>query len=134
MKPKALWCASLSDGTTHYEGKGDFAAIPGEQSPFLRLLSLIASKNLAITSLSLYSDDGRHWALPSAGHNPKFRAFDSARKPCRYSFFRKVRRVAMGRGTGQEDRFAVIEAEYGDGTRLQLWVEDGTLNCWTLPA
>lgn len=224
MTAKALWCASLSDGSTHHEGKGDFKSAEGQLSPWRRLLAFASEKGLTVTSLSLCSEDGRNWSLPSAGRNPKFRAFAEAERPVGYSCFRKVgvdkavmrgcvgqlhaadgrrlvlkpthggifpdpkaagpyrvtvfcrsRHVNPGedpqalslevtgkegdvlsltgeaaispaprevyfvvysapapKDSGREDRFSVIEAEYGDGRRIQLWVEDGTFNCWML--
>jgi hypothetical protein len=82
------WYASLSDGTSRQEGKGQFEVREGEKSPWLRLLDYCAEKGLAITSLSLRS--GRlSWNLPSLGRRPKFQAFDATPKPAGFRFFRK---------------------------------------------
>lgn len=135
MTTKALWCASLSDGTTHFEGSGDFTEIPGGESPYLRLLSFVSANGLKITSLGLLnSEHGRHWHLPSVGRNPKFRAFDSCPKPSECRFFRMMGVDKKGKDAERVDLFSVIEATYQDGVRVQVWVEDGTLNSWTVRA
>jgi len=131
MNEKALWCASLSDGSTFQEGKGEFRIIEGQPSPFQRLLLFVSEGNLRVTSLSLYCGD-RHWSLPSAGRNPKFRAFENAPKPEAYRFFRTAGADSCGSRAGVTDRFAVVEAAYQDGSRMQLWVEDATLNSWAV--
>lgn len=131
MTDKALWCASLSDGSTFQEGRGEFQVIEGQPSPFQRLLLFVEERNLRVTSLSLYCGD-RHWSLPSAGRNPKFRAFEAAPKPESYRFFRAMGADQAGRNAGVEDRFAVVEARYASGLAVQVWVEDGTLNSWAV--
>ena len=131
MDDRALFCASLSDGRTFYEGMGELAVREGQPSPWSRLLLLAEEGGARITSLSLWLEH-RHWSLPAAGNDPKFRAFVGAPKPVSYGFFRKAKFTVAGRSSGKSEGFAVAEARYADGSAMQLWVEDGTLNCWTL--
>ena len=126
---KVKWQVSLSDGTTVYEGKGDYLYIAGELSPWNRLLEHIKTNELRITSLSLYTDKGQTFNLPSAGKNPKFHLFASSPQPIGYKMFRAVGHDIDAQS---EDHFTVAEADYGD-YRLQLWVDNQhPENCWTL--
>jgi hypothetical protein len=133
----ALWLASLSNGQTFAEGKGDYVEIKGELSPWQRLRRYIVDKRVEITSLSLYTRDGRSFNLPSSGRNPKFRPFDVAQKPIDFILSRYFGRdldVVDNKivGLSPSDHFTVIEAIYPD-YKLQLWVdENNTRNCWTL--
>lgn len=132
---KVLWTVSLSNGENVYEEKGDFKTIDGELSPWQRLIAYMAEKGVSITSLSLYSNDGRRWNLPSGGNNPKFHAFGVAPKPYAYKFMRKVAAEQRSDGTGNgewEDLHVIIEARYEDGKALQVWVDDETGNSWSL--
>lgn len=128
---------SLSNGETFFEGKGDYVLIPGELSPWQRLQKYIADKQLLITSLSLYTDDGRTFNLPSAGRDPKFRPFATAEKPLDFNYCHYVAREhdIVGQqivNTVPSDWFTVIEAIYQTYT-LQLWVdENNTRNSWVL--
>ena len=118
------WVASLSNGETLYEGKGDYKKVSGELSPWQKLKQHLDNENLRITSLALYSDDGRRFNLPSTGTNPKFRAFSQAEKPESYRFFRQVGVDVKNGQKENEEHFAVIQAEYADGKKLQVWVRD----------
>lgn len=131
---KVHWLVGLSNGENHKEGKGHFQIIPEELSPWQRLLCYCAERKLTITSISLGTDDGRRWNLPSAGKNPKFKAFADAPKPAAYNMFRKVGFDVLKNGerSGDEDRYAVIEARYEDGMALQVWVDDETLASWSM--
>lgn len=127
-----LWAASLSNGQTLHEEKGEYKTIAGELSPWQRLLCHIKANNLTITSLSLYSADGHTWNLPSAGKNPKFHAFAAAPQPVGYRFFRKAAKDVRNDGTDAawDDLYTCIEAKYETGT-LQVWVsEEG--NAWSV--
>lgn len=130
---QVLWIAGLSNGETATEGKGNFTHIEGALSPWQRLLRYMADNNLTLTSLSLYSKDGRRWNMASSGKNPKFHAFAAAPKPVSLRFFRKLGFDIAPAGERQnEELYAVIEAFYENGTTIQLWVDDATGNCWTL--
>ena len=130
---KVLWTVGLSNGENVYEEKGNFQTITGELSPWQRLLAYMKEKELRITSLSLYTSDGRRFNLPSAGRNPKFKAFSELPQPVAYKMFRKMGGDVMRGGEIEnQDLYTVIEAEYEDGKKLQVWVDEETLNSWTL--
>lgn len=138
---QARWKASLSNGETFYEGKGKFEVIPKELSPWLRLLWYIEEENvknelenpLEITSLGIYTDDGRNFNLPSAGKSPKFSAFAIKEKPDSFNMFKTSAYtiVISGNQKKHEENFIVVEAIYRTG-KLQMWVSDDSLNCWCL--
>jgi hypothetical protein len=132
MTQKAQWVASLSDGSTLYEGKGDYAAAEGRKSPWLRLLDYMAESGARLTSLSLYRGEQR-WNLPSSGNSPKFRAFSETEKPVSFRFFRKAAKDVFrtDRKPGSWEEFSVIAAAYADGSEVQVWV-DVNGNSWTL--
>jgi hypothetical protein len=127
---KVLWTVSLSNGETLYEDKGNFQTIEGALSPWRRLLAYMEEKSLTITSLSLYTSDGRRWNIPSMGKNPKFHVFAAAPKPSGYRFFRKFGQDQTGGNAGVEDHFTCIEAVYEGGTKMQVWVDESSLTSW----
>lgn len=130
METKVKWFVSLSDGQTLFEGKGDYKVIKGELSPWQRLLKTLDKRR--ITSLSLYTDDGKRFNLPSAGKNPKFKVFADAEMPESYNFFRKAGSDIMEGQVQNYEVYTVIEAIYKD-KKLQLWVSEANPdNCWTL--
>jgi hypothetical protein len=116
------WTVSLSNGETVYEEKGEYAVLAGEISPWQRLQKYIKEKGLKITSLSLYTDRGQRFNLPSAGKNPKFKEFTDAEKPTGYRMFRKVGIDVNNNKVENEEFFTVIEATYSNNKRLQIWV------------
>jgi hypothetical protein len=136
-KHNVLFQVSLSNGETFFEGKGEYQEIPGQLSPWQRLNKYLAENKLFITSLSLYTKDGRTFNLPSAGKCPRFKFFAEAQKPIDFNFFRAISREMTF--IGQEakeveisDWFTVAEAIYPD-YKLQLWVdENNTRNSWVL--
>lgn len=132
---------SLSNGETHYEGKGQFQEIPNELSPWNKLINYTIQKKCLITSLSLYTDDGRTFNLPSLGKSPKFREFSNIDKPIDFNLFRKIasdmdairikERIEVG-NKEVTDWYTVAEAIYKD-YRLQIWVDEfNTKNSWVL--
>lgn len=133
----ALWQVSLSSGETFYEEKGDYISVPGQLSPWQRLQKYIVETKTEITSLSLYTNDGRTFNLPSSGKNPKFRPFSVSKKPIDYNMCRYLGQDIRITGSKQEtigssDHFTVIEAIYPD-YKLQVWVDEkNTRNSWTL--
>jgi len=130
---RVLFQASLSNGEQITEEKGNFQTIEGALSPWQRLLVYLKEKNATITSLSLHTKDGQRWNIPSAGNNPKFHAISVAPKPVRYDFFRKMGADVMDtNGTlANEEHYSVVEAEYEDGTKMQVWVDEKTCNSWS---
>lgn len=129
---KVLFTIGLSNGETITEEKGNFETIEGELSPWQRLLSYMAEKDVYITSLSLYTKDGQRWNLPSAGKNPKFKAFADAPKPTDFDFFRKMGGDVMNGSVTKEEHYTVAEARYEDGTRIQVWVDNETCKSWSM--
>lgn len=130
---KVKWSISLNNGETYHEDKGNYKVIEGELSPWQRLLSYIKENGLNITSLSLHTEDGRSFMLPSAGSNPKFKAFADAPKPIQYKMFRKIGAdVINGGQLTNQDLFTVAEAEYQDGQKAQIWVSDDGFKSWFL--
>lgn len=131
MKTKVKWFASLSDGQTVYEDKGEYKVIEGELSPWQRLQKHIEN-GIRITSLSLYTDDGKRFNLPSAGKNPKFKVFADAEMPESYNFFRQAGADVMNGQAQEIEVFTVAEAIYPD-KKLQIWVSEANPNnCWTV--
>ena len=127
---KTKWFASLSDGSTVYEDKGDYKVISGGLSPWQRLLSNLDGRK--ITSLSLYTDDGKRFNLPSAGKNPKFKAFADAEMPESYNFFRCAGADVMNGQAQEYEVYTVAEAIYKD-KKLQIWVSEANHNnSWTV--
>lgn len=122
----------LSNGEMITEGKRDYQRTAGELSPWMRALRYIAESGVNITSLSLYTADGKRWNLPSAGKNPKFRECGEYPVPVSFNFFRKAGIDVSPDGSQEvSDVYAVAEAQYPDGHRVQLWVNDETMNAWT---
>ena len=128
---KVLWTASLSNGETIYEGKGNFQVIEGALSPWQRLLSYLVDAKVEITSLSLYTNDGKRWTLPSAGKNPKFAELTASPKPFDYRMFRKAAAEGNSAGITQEF-YTVIEAAFLDGRALQIWVSEDGVSSWSI--
>lgn len=114
------WNISLNNGQNFTEGVGIFSVVEGELSPWLKLEEYLLSNDLKITSLSIISDDGKTFNLPSLGKNPKFRAFLTAPKPLYYNFGRVIGNNISG---GDLEVFARIEAVY-ENYKLQLWVNE----------
>lgn len=133
---KVLFIAGLSNGETAAEEKGNYQTITGELSPWQRLQRYIADNGVEITSLSLYTRDGKRWTLPSITDRPKFHEFSTARKPVELKFFRKAAMEGNSPKELQEapktELHAVIEAQYDDGSKLQVWVDEETGNSWSL--
>jgi hypothetical protein len=125
MEQKVKWTVSLNNGETLYENKGLFTNVLGELSAWNKLQNYINENNLTITSLSLMTDAGQRWNLPSMGKNPKFKAFDTAVKPYKYVLERKV-------GVDWDDKdnldtFTTISAYLkieGNDYKQTIWVQD----------
>tara|TARA_R110000851_G_scaffold96046_2_gene208435 strand:+ start:1929 stop:2339 length:411 start_codon:yes stop_codon:yes gene_type:complete len=134
MTKKVRWIASLSNGQTLYEERGNFKTIQGELSPWLRLLLYLTENNLAITSIALTFDERTRYNLPSLSKSPKFHAFATAAKPVAFNFFRKMGGDVIDGSIDADtaDHFAVIEAQYEGGQVIQVWVDDSNGNTWTL--
>lgn len=140
--PQVKFIASLSNGETVVEGKADFKYIDGNHTPWIRLVRYATENKLDITSLSLFTPDGRTFTLPSRGKNPKFKAFDDADKPLDYQIDRKLGReqkgVRMPNGGVElgkveiKGHFTVGVAYFADH-KVEVWVdEEDTRNSWYL--
>lgn len=121
------WKVGLSNGENYQEGIKPFDVIKNELSPWLRLKDYIKKNNLKITSLCLEANE-KTFNLPSAGKNPKFRAFQGLEKPLELNYFMQI---GWDMGSKDKDCFKVIEAVYND-YKLQLWVDEKNSNCWVL--
>lgn len=118
----ARWTVSLSSGETFYEGKGKFEVIPGEQSPWNRLMDYIQDNNLQITSLGIYAKTGQRYNLPSSGIRPKMGLYKT-KVPRSYKFWRCLGRELDGRS--EDDVYAVLECVFDpNGSKVQMWVSD----------
>lgn len=139
-----LWQVSLSNGETHQEGSISFPEIEGELSPWQKLLQYLKTGGkqgespLAITSLSLFTVDGRTFNVPSSGNNPRFQAFRVMEKPQGYKMFRAVASERNMTKNGEiindreVDKYTVAAAVY-DMYELQIWVDEhDTKNCWVV--
>jgi len=133
MEHNVKWQVSLNNGETLYEGKGLFIEVAGELSPWNKLQEYITANNLEITSLSLYTDSGQRWNLPSKGNNPKFRAFDLAQKPFKLNLGR-VQAMDIDEPENA-DKFTTVSAYYDyDGIvyKMSIWVDErNTNNSWS---
>ena len=124
MRTQIRWSVSLSNGETLYEEKGEYTTLQGQLSPWQKLLKYIQEKGLKITSLSLYTERGQRFNLPSAGKNPKFKEFTDAEKPISYRMFRKAGLDINNNKVESEERFTVIETTYSNNKKLQIWVSE----------
>lgn len=133
------WKVSLSNGETLHEEKGEYISVKGELSPWQKLLAHLEETNARVTSLSLYTDDGQTFNLPSAGKNPQFKMFNTAPIPKAYKMFRQFGQDYDGK---HKLHFTVAEAMYELANNtgavvarliLQIWVdENNTRNTWSL--
>lgn len=135
------WKASLSNGETFYEDKAPFEEIENQPSPWTRFVTYVAEKKATITSLALYTEDGRTFNLPSLGKNPNFQPFREVDKPIDYQIERRMGSEISGTRDGDKlnvedikmsDWFTVAIAIYPT-YKLQLWVDNqNPKNCWVL--
>jgi len=134
MNYNVKWQVSLNNGETFYENKGFFLEIENELSPWNKLQNYILQNNFYITSLSLYTDTGQRWNLPSLSQNPKFKAFDLAIKPFKFSLERKI--GLDWDDKNKQDIYTCIIAWFNIGEeqyKLSTWVDEkNTNNCWSL--
>lgn len=133
---KVKWQVGLSNGETFQEGKELYSEIPGELSPWQKLLVYLKTYDLKITSISLFTDSDQHFNLPTLGKNPQFAPFRDAPKPIDYIMFRimgKERGSGASAPESERDWFTVIQAIYENGMKLQVWVDENNIkNSWSL--
>ena len=136
-KKNVLWHVSLSNGENFYEGKGDFVVVPGEASPWSKLIDYTILNKLSITAFGLHTVDGRVFNLPSNGTNPKFAEFATIEKPIDYDFCRKIaieKSVVDGIQGEQSiaEHYTIAKAIYNKYT-LEIWVDElNTKNSWSI--
>lgn len=137
---KVKFQVSLSDGQTLYEGKGILEEIAGEKSPWQKLQTYVVDQKVEITSLSLFTDDGRHFNLPTAGANPKFNPQIPGErpKPLDFEIFRyidyDIKAIPIGEVVEKKvaNWFTVAEVMYPK-YKIQIWVdENNSQNSWLM--
>ena len=122
---KVNFTASLSNGETIYEGKGDYKEVAGQPSPFQQLQSYLIENKLTITTLGLYTSDGRSFFLPTTSGRHNIGKLQEEFKPYDYNLFRYMDASMNMNGEIESiDRhFTVIEALF-EKYKLQLWVNE----------
>lgn len=137
--PQIYFIASLSNGETIVENKGDWCWVDGLKSPWNRLIRYTAEKDITINSLSLGSPLGTTWTLPILSGKPRFRGYtglQEAEKPIDYEVKRFIARdmdVGISQGTARikktviSEFYTIAEAIFKDHI-LQLWVSEANLN------
>ena len=118
------WYVSLSNGETFFESKGDYKNLPDVKSPWQRLIDYTIDNNVDITSLGLYTDDGRRWNLTSSGNAPKFNAFSNAMKPIDYNIERSLSREMRRDGSVEVLEFYTVARAIYSTFELQIWVNN----------
>lgn len=144
IKHKVQFKISLSNGETLYENKGPLQEIPNEKSPWQKAIDYTISNNCVITSLSLFTEDGHTFNLPSLGKNPKFREFANLQeKPIDFNVSRKIATernmekypdgsVVQVSAQRISEHYTIAEAIYSSYS-LQLWVDElDPRNSWVL--
>lgn len=142
--PQVCFIASLSNGETYTEGKGDYAWLPGLKSPWNRLVRYSAENKLTITSISLFTPGGATYTLPPAGGKPRFKAFTELtpeEKPIDFEVKRFIaRNIDVGvankkaevKNWAVEEFYTIAEAIYKDHV-LQIWVDEiNNRHSWTV--
>ena len=126
FKQNARWFASLSNGENAVEGKGEFAEIKGELSPWQKLQAYIQENNLTITGMQIRSE-GKVFTLPSS--EPKF----GGKVPLGYKYFRKVAADMMSdnpKDIKLAELYICIQAVYENFT-VSLFVDEfNSNNSW----
>lgn len=109
--PDVRWVATLSDGTTAVEHAGQYAVIPGERKPWVRLTQDLAYSDLHLTSLRL-NFRGRTIHMPRANFD-RFSLNDKSRAPLFYSLQHFLEGEMDGSGGGLIERhFIDLIAHY----------------------
>jgi len=123
---KCRWFASLSNGENAVEGKGKFAEIKDELSPWQKLQAYIKENKLTITGMQIRAE-GKVFTLPST--EPKF----GGEVPLGYKYFRKVAADMMSdnpKDLQLAELYICIQAIYRTFT-ISLWVDEfHTKNSW----
>ena len=142
--PQVLFIASLSNGQTIVEGKGEWCWADGLKSPWNRLVRYAAENELNITSISLFTTSGATFTMPPMGGKPRFKGYTNQtpeETPIDFEVKRFLARdldVSIQNNVGSVDKteiaefYTIAEAIYKDFT-LQLWVNElNTRNSWVV--
>lgn len=142
--PTVSFIASLSNGETIVEGKGDYSWEPGLKSPWNRLIRYSAEKKLTITSVSLFTPGGATYTLPPSGGKPRFNGFTNLTAEEQPIDFEVKRFIAQEMNVGIHlkkttvenaviaEFYTIAEAIYKDHV-LQLWVDElNTRHSWVV--
>jgi len=135
FKHKIQWTASLSNGETFFEGKGDYKDIQdGRKSPIQRLFKYVTRHNLEITSFGLYHQNGTTIHLPSLSKRYNIGLLESEARPIDYNLFRYVdaevsvspedsnKEIKLD-PNGFKSWWTVAEGIY-ENFRVQIWVDE----------
>lgn len=142
---KAYWLASLSDGSTVIENKGDYQEIEGELSPYLRLRRNCVINKLHITTIRIQVkiDDlpVRTFNLPSLSPKAKW-INKKPLLPIGFDYFRTVEQDMTTDPTEEGlnitatpngyKRYIEIHAYYDDFKLVTIVDEDEGNESWSL--
>lgn len=124
---KVNFQVSLNDGRTLQEDKGILAEVDGKLSPWNILKEILSdSFTLRIVSLSLLTDDGQTYNLPSAGKNPNFGPFRQSEIPKSYRVERAKATESVRLDVADLDIkewYTIAVAVYNE-YELQIWVSE----------
>lgn len=127
-----LWRVSLSNGETFQENQKPFNIIPGELSPWRRLLQYVDDSDLHITSCALFHQN-KTYNLHSAGNSPKFSRFNMVNKPESYWVERVLGVDRAVNGQERERQLFTVGIARYKTFDLEVWVDDkNPRNTWTL--
>lgn len=125
------WVATLSDGSTVVEHEGEYAQVPGERKPWVKLVQFAGQNKLHLTSLRL-NFRGRTVHLPRAKFD-RFDFNDKAVAPLSYSLqYHLEAEMGPDGSFGNEHRFVDLAAHYPEFTVHYIQdITDGN-NSWVL--
>lgn len=107
------WIATLSDGTTAVEHRGDWTVQPGEPTPWVRLTYFLGDNDLFLTSLRL-NFQGRTIHLPRADFD-KFNYLDRTIDPLYYALsYHLEAEMDMNGAAIEQAVFVDLAAHYQD--------------------
>jgi len=111
--PEGTWVATLSDGSTVTEHQGDFAVIPGERKPWVRLCRFLGQNGLWITSLR-FNFRGRTLHMPRTKLD-KFGMTERLKPPLYYSLqYHHEAEMTLAGQIEQEWVYVDLAAHYQD--------------------
>lgn len=126
--PDFWWIATLDDGTTAVEHRGEYQIVPGERTPWVRFCVFAANGNRRLTSLRLWFR-GRTIHMP----REKFNRFGlPSLPPLYYSLQYHLEADDMFSGSPNEERFVDLAAHFE--TFIVHYIQDVTegSNSWVV--